>query len=119
MNHHKLYANSILTVHVLVIVLNLATLPIIFLFPSLRIPAIAFIALTPLVWIMGKGCFLTNLENEFRSKYDSNKTYKEPCVAHYFKKWFRIRVTNLQIILFLWTYLVLVIYSAIVLMRLP
>ncbi len=118
MNQHKLYANSILLVHVLVIVLNLATLPIIFFFPSLRIPAIAFIALTPLVWILGKGCFLTNLENEFRAKYDKAQTYEIPCVTHYVKKWFGVKVTNLQIILFLWAYLVLVIYSAIILIRL-
>ncbi len=117
MNQHKLYANSILIFHVLVIVINLATLPIIFLFPSLRIPAVAFIALTPLVWILGKGCFLTNLENEFRAKYDKEHTYQIPCLVHYVKKWFGLKITNLQIILFLYAYFVLVIYSAIVLMR--
>ena len=117
MNHHKLYANSILAFHILVIVLNLATLPIIFLFPALRIPAIVFIALTPLVWVLGKGCFLTNLENELRAKYDKSQTYEIPCLVHYVKKWFGVKVTNLQVVLFLYAYLLLVIYSTIVLMR--
>ncbi len=120
MNHHKLYANLILSVHVLIILLNLSTLPIIFLFPALRIWAVAFIAVTPLLWVvLGKGCFLTTWENHHRAQYDKNQTYTVSCIPHYSKKWFLVKVTNLQVVVFLWSYLVLVIYSAVVLMRLP
>jgi hypothetical protein len=116
MNKYKVYADGVVVIHMLIILINFASLPVLFFNYKLGIILAVSAALAPLSWIASRDrCILTVWENNLRAKYDPSKTYSRGCVVHYLRKWFSLKVTNFQFNTFTWSYLGLIILTAILL----
>src|SRR5687768_5905148 len=108
MNKYKIYANLVVVLHTLIVVINHASLPVLFFNYNLGLLFAASAVLAPLSWIvLNDHCVLTTLEKKLRAKYNPEHVYREGFIAHYFKSWFGIRITNFLVTVFIWSYLAL------------
>ena len=116
MNKYKIFADSVVLIHLLIFLTILTSLPMLFVNYRLGLMLSIVAVVSPLSWVVNRDrCIFTIWENRLRSKYDNQKTYNSGCVVSYLYKWFGIKATDLQVNIFLWSYLVLVVFTAIAL----
>lgn len=93
MRQYKIMYRSLLTIHMIWVLLMIASIPFIVLFEWAQIPAM-FVALTTIIaWTFYDGdCPLQIWENELHAKYAPERVYGRFFSQHYAEKIFRVKI---------------------------
>jgi len=108
-------ADGVAWFHTLYVLLMIASLPVVILFPPLRILAGLFSSITLIVWHVTGGCPLKAWEQGLRREHDQLRVYEESFVTHYANKLFRTNWTDEQTHLVIYPYMFAIILFAILL----
>ena len=92
MNINRFKINSVLFFHTIWVLFIYLTWPMIF-YNHIFNKAYLLIMILTLAssWGLG-GCWLSNLENNLRKKYDPKSVYKERCIKYYGKRWLHLDI---------------------------
>lgn len=95
---YKILADVVMTAHLLYIFLMLLSIPIVLIFPALSLVMLILPSIMFALWFLFGGCPVTNLEKRLLMKYDPQKVYDGTFISHYLNKFFKIKMTNKQVI---------------------
>ncbi len=100
----KTIADLFVVIHLLWILLILASLPLVLMFPTLKNMALSLVGINLFSWFIWKDCPLFIWENSYRKKYNPDKTYEGAFISHYLKKYFNVSVAAFTVKISLYSY---------------
>ena len=105
----KTKADVIAWVHLIWILLGLVSLPLILFFPWWSLVFVVFAPLNVLSWVVFRGCWFLQLENNLRKRYDPSEAFEdEAFIQHYLKKYLSINCSRVTVRVIIYTYLLVV-----------
>ena len=110
----KQKADAIAWLHLIWILFGIFSLPLIFVVSWWSNVALIFATVTVMSWIVFRGCWFLQMENQLRNAYNPNEAFEEEAfIQHYLKKYFGINSSRTTVRIFLYSYMSIMIYFAI------